>query len=643
MKSLGPALLILGSLLATHARAQRGEIQVAAGLGSERTYLGEPVDYTVEVRNVDDAPDPDLSAYTEFDVRLVDKSAGSFSHFVNGRGTSYTSIRFAYSLTPTKSGDLTVPPAIVRLDGKEYRGPELRLEVIPPEPSDLVHLHSSVERSGRFPLQSFDVTLRVFIKKLPAPHSAQDPIEYMNPPRLQIPWVDVPDGLASIPEDRWLLPRRARFDGRATHGFSINDRRYGAAGMLGPFSLLGPRGPEVFQLDGRPATPADVVGVDGFEGRHDEYFVYSLSRRFVPQRAGTYELAPATVKGDFISGVRGSRPITRSAFTAGNAVTVAVDDAPRNGRPDGYSGAFGRDYTVTTDVRPRRGRVGDPLTLTLEIAGVGNLGAIEAPDLNAMPAIADAFQVEVPTIDRTGSNPVFTYSVRARRADVDSFPPIAFSYFDLATERYRTVESDPVPLEIDDIGSLGASDVVKFDRGSEGQSELSRAEGLFGNVNDPRQVSDDAVDARVVFATPPLLAVLYGIVVFWVARHRRLHSDAARQRRRGAADRARAGVREATTAIARGDVTAGATGLRDSIVALVADALDLPTGGLTPRETAARLEEVGVDAPLVGRVRDTLAAIDGLRYGGEASTLGAESAAVLDDLIDALHRRRRLK
>ncbi|MFG0316082.1 MAG: hypothetical protein ACF8XB_02320, partial [Planctomycetota bacterium JB042] len=571
---------------------------------------------------------------------IVETNSQVVTRFVQGRRVvdARRGIVHSYELTPLRAGALRIPAPTADADGEEVRGDPIDLVVVAPADQEFVKLHASVERSGTYPLQPFTVELRVFVRRLPPPYQDDDPLAYLDAaPRLRVPWVEPPDGVEAARElSSWLTPHLAQPRGMQPRvGFTVNDLTFRGNDL---FSLMDRPRSAIFDLQGRVADPAAVAGAPGLAGRGDEYFVYRLRRRFVPLRSGAIEFAPSSVRGSFIVDVKDRRGVTEDVFVRGGGLTVEVDDAPEEGRPSTFDGAFGTRFTLRADVEPRRARVGDPLVLTLEIEGRGNVDEIDAPDLAARPAFADAFRIEPPTVERKGAALSARYTLRAATADVDRVPPIGFAWFDLDAEAYRETASAAVPIEIEEIAALGANDIVRYGADADVR-DPTRAEGLFGNLTDPRQVEDERVPRTLAAAAPVLSLVAYALLAWFVTRRRRLAGDPVRKRRRTAGDRALRRAAEARERAAAGDAVAAATGVAAALRGLAADAAGVPEAGLLPRDAADHLRSAGVDDATVDRVRRFLDEVDGLRYGGGVSAAGEDADALVKDVLAALRKK----
>lgn len=623
------------ALFAVLALAQSGQPGLSATLDRDNIYLGDSAIYTVEVSNVESVSEPMLALPQSIAVeKSGDQSLNQSSVFiVNGQVRRSETIghRYTYRLTPKAGGDIELPGPVMVVGGREIKGPTLKLHVVEPQAQEYVILHTRIERTGRFPLQPFRAVLRIFVKVAPPPKSNDPPLSFVRPPALNIPWATVvPEGLSAAAYEEWLSPLLVRGD---PVGFTINEL---TTGRNDPFQLFNQARQAVFDLRGRRARAEDVTDVPALAGRETRYFVYSLTREFEPRRAGTFELQPTSVKGTFVSGIHNGRMAGELVFDLGGGATVTVDEPPIEGRPAGWSGAVGSRFSLRAELAPVRVRVGDPMTLTLALSGLGNIEQVKSPDLAADPELAAAFRVQNPTRELVDGSPLFTYSVRPVADSVTALPSIGFSYFDLDKERYVTVRSEPIPVVVDRIDSLAGGDIVTGTR-SHGAREVTRADGLFGNVTDPREVRDDRPIIAYHAATLCGLSVAYALTAWLVGRRRRLLGDPVRIRRREAPGRARERVAKAENTLRSGAIGEGAEQLRLALSGLVADASGVPEAGLTAREVADHLTRLGAASDTRDKVAALLNACEGMRYGGgDAAAFLAGARPLVDRLIAEL-------
>ncbi len=362
-------------------------------------------------------------------------------------------------------------------------GRALALNVIAPEAQDLVVPEIKTDREKVYPTQPFEVTLRVLVRPLPDDPD-RDPLVPLRrrPPHLDVNWVDLPAGLTGDDKARWLEKLLAENGS----GFTLND----VTTRSGSF-FEGPR-LAVFSLyQGRESRK-------GLDGRPVNYFVYELKRKLTAEKAGTYALGPAIVKGSFVDGMEGSSYTGRRLVAVAPAVSVEVREVPAP-RPATFCGGIG-NYRLAASASPTALRVGDPLTLTLDIErgqASGSLDLISAPDLAANPQIAADFEIldKNPTGRREGEVKRFEYALRPKRAGV-GIPPLAVTVFNPDTEKFSEIATKPIALAVSAASRLGAGDLVGSLPGSGTPEIKSRAQGIFQNVTDPSELNDRARQRR---------------------------------------------------------------------------------------------------------------------------------------------------
>jgi len=624
----GLAGLVLLFLAGQASAADEPAIVVEAG--ASEIFIGESVDYTVEIRNVKDPAHPDLSAARQdFDVVPAgDESHNQSSTFIiNGKVTQQNSFghSFRFRLTPKRTGKLIIPAPSASIDGKTVTGRALDLNVIAPEAQDLVVPEIRTDREKIYPTQPFEVTLRMLVRPLPDEPDG-DPLVPLRrrPPHLDVNWVDLAAGLTGDDKARWLEKLLAENGS----GFTLND----VTTRSGSF-FEGPR-LAVFNLyQGRESRK-------GLDGRAVNYFVYELKRRLTAEKAGTYALGPAIVKGSFVEGMKGSNYTGRRLVAVAPAVPVEVREVPLP-RPATFCGGIG-NYRLAASASPTALRVGDPLTLTLEIArgqASGSLDLISAPDLGANARIAADFEIldKNPTGRREGEVKRFEYALRPKRAGV-GIPSLAVTVFNPDSEKFSEISTQPIALAVSAASHLGAGDLVGSLPGSGTQEIKSREQGIFQNVTDPSELHDERVDVVALAGVTAGLWCGVGCLIALVSAHRRKSGDVVWQRRRHARRTAEHKLAEARKALAAGRSMDALRSLRSALVGLIADMRNIVAEGLTASEADATLARTAVPADARAEVLRLLEAIEAAEYGSGTSPETPAMIATAEGLIPSLSR-----
>lgn len=625
---LAAAALVLWLVAAGRAAA---EPSLRVELAREQIFEGESVLYRVTVSGVEDPLRPELPESKDFRVAPRGESSQSRVTITNGRRSESRSVAYDYLLTPLRSGDITVPPPRMEVNGRTLTGRPVVLTVVPPGEQDLVALELTADRQEVYPSQPFTITLTVAVKGLPEPLEEDDPIALLrDPPRLEIPWVD-DDQLQEHLEPRvawqrwlgnWRHPRGA--------GFRINGIR-----ATNVFSLLDQSGM------GFLPQPRRVRRAGAGQEGAGTYWEYEFPRTFTADRVGEYSFGPAHFKGRVVSGIVGQRHLEgEDVYALAGPLTVRVQDAPVDGRPATYIQAIGA-FDVAATVTPRQAQVGDPLTLTITLRGQGTLDTALPPDLQGMPDVSERFRIYEATSKTEEGRKQFVYSLRPLAADVREFPAIPVSYFDVDQERYRTLRTEPIPLEVRAAAArLAAGDITA---GDAAEGLVSREQGLFPNITDLSLVRDQRVrPVRWVLGALGLGGLyLAGIVVARCLRSGGAIRNASRWR--PALLSAERGLDAARNLLDDGRTREAMETARGALAALVGELRGVDAAGLTTPELERELNRLELAPDVVRRVVDLLETCDAARYGGgvvDRESFAASAGAVLEGLAAGRKRSR---
>ena len=204
----------------------------------------------------------------------------------------------------------------------------------------------------------------------------------------------------------------------------------------------------------------EIKGLKVENGKFNgEDYRYIVLRKTVlyPQTTGKLEIEPLTLdidvqvptsKTDFF-GRRIMRTVSKTV-TAGKR-TIDVKPLPEEGRPLNFSGAVGEfSFNVTTSKDELQAT--EAFQTTVEVEGKGNLKLFNLPELS-LPSSLEVYEPEHSVNVRTrlsGMEGRITdsYTVVPSYQGKYPIPSISFSYFDLKTERYETINSEELIINV---------------------------------------------------------------------------------------------------------------------------------------------------------------------------------------------------
>lgn len=453
--SLLLTMMVLGAVSANAAAPPQFDAQVSTSI------LGLDETLQVVVTLGRDASQS-LSSYTRPDPRdfeLLSQSQAEQTQWtlVNGVQSVRTVEQHTYVLRPRRRGSLTIPPAVVKIDGRELKTRELVVTVTAPtrRPSAA----ATPGGTGLDPLGTQGV------QALPAPEGMSGAEDVFLEARAEV-------------------PRSSDGKGRSAHAGGAPETSAAAKAAGAPIAvhvgeqllvtwLIYTRGEiwryrtlaepkhddfwseDLYSPPGRLAWQRATV-------KGQEYEVAVLMKRALfPLRAGKLTITPLAVEATtaqtaFYAGA--------SAERASRPINVEVLPLPAAGRPDGFEPANVGRFEVSSVVDSNHPRAGDAISLKVTIKGQGNLRHVKLPRLE----VVEGFKVYDPTsvddVQRKDGGvegtKVLTYLMLPRKGGPLAVPAVRLPYYDPWEQRYQvsvapainiTVEGDP-----EKIGAGGA-------------------------------------------------------------------------------------------------------------------------------------------------------------------------------------------
>ncbi len=406
-------LVLLLAFAASAARAQ--DVRVEASVNAERIGLEDVLELTLSISGGDADGEPELPPLEAFQVATRGTSRNV--QLVNGRMSS--SLSYVYQLLPQKEGRFEIGAATVRVGGVAYSTSPVRVEVV------------KGSLAARRP------------RGLGSPF---DPFEGFGGARRRDLKLEEDDVFM-----RTEVSKTSLFQGE---GAVVTYRLY---------SRYVPLGPEI--ADDPPLTGFWVEEVDlgsepsverrTVEGK--QYYSFPIKQRVVfPTQSGKLEIPPLTFSMAFrlTSGdpfdaffARASSPV----ILRSQPVTLEVARLPAPGRSADFKGAVGR-FELQAKVSQEEIAAGNPVTLTLSIAGNGNLRSIGSPELPELKGFR-AFDPKTEEKASAGASGLegeksWEYVLVPESPGVKEVGPWRFQYFDPEDKKYVTASAGPLQIKV---------------------------------------------------------------------------------------------------------------------------------------------------------------------------------------------------
>jgi hypothetical protein len=385
--------------LAFAVKAQEEEVTFEMAMSKEKLGLNERlrVDFTMN-RDGDNFNPPDFEGF-----RVVMGPAQSIRNsWVNGV-RSYSK-SYSYTLMPTERGSFTIGQASIVVEGKIYKSLTKKIEVsaavedpnAPPSAEsiadDNLHLVAEVSKNNPYLNEAVSVVYKLYVSN-------------------------------SI---------------RVTNFRPLDSPKY---------NNFWSQDMPVQQYSAQEGT---------FEGKPYQYVIL---KRIVlyPQKTGQLDIEPLsldvsvevpTSRRDFFG-----RPLytsTNKTVSAGSR-TLNVKELPLESKPANFTGAVGKfDFSVTTSKKSLN--ASESLQASVKVSGSGNLKLFQLPEPN-LPSALEVYEPEFDeniktTIAGMEGSVKNNYTIVPNYKGKYPIPSISFSYFDPKIEKYKTLTSNEILINV---------------------------------------------------------------------------------------------------------------------------------------------------------------------------------------------------
>jgi len=539
---------------------------------------------------------PDLKG---FEVLFGPSTSRSFSQStINGKTTSESSVTYTYILVAPAEGTFTIGPASINVNGSNYRSNSLTVKVLPPD-------KAAENRQGGSPGSSDSGSSSA----APAAKVSAD--------------------------DAFIRAIVSKNNGYEQEGFTVTFRLYTTLNITDLGKIEFPEF-EGFMVEDVTIASNQQLQMERYNGRN--YYTADLKKTLLfPQRSGKItipsgrlEMVFSVPSGKRVSTFFGTQEVMADVkkTLVTNPLSINVKPLPE-GKPLGFSNAVGT-FTFTPSISTKQTRANEPITISVDISGTGNMKLIQNPEVKFPtnfevydPTVSNNFQVA--TNGLTGSRKI-EYLAIPRYEGHYNIPPIEFSYFDLNTNSYKTVKSPEYNLQIakGDPGKASASSYVN-------QQDVRVEQDIrFLKTGEPQYQHKDnffvgSLGYWLWYLIPLVLLIVFYLFNLKMARE---NANVALMRTRKANKMAIKKLKMAEKFLKEHNKEKFYDEVLRALWGYFSDKLSIPVVNLTKDNIEKELSDYGIDNELTGKFMQILNTCEFARYAP------AESDAAMDKLYN---------
>ena len=412
-------------------------------LSTQKIGVGQQLEISFEMANVNSVQNFTAPKFTGFEV-VGGPMQSTENTNVNGRSSSKSTI--SYFLQPVKTGKLNIDGAHAVIDGKLIASNSVTIDV----QSKAVDLPAD---------QATDPSLNPFNDPFFAPdvspvQPAEDPA-FAEARRLR-PGEDVQKKIDKNLFVKVFTSKTTVYEGEPIVAtYKVYSRLDMTAGVTKRPSFSGF---SAFDMEdpSQSGTPEKLNG--------QNYIGYTIRKvQLYPLESGQLTLEPVEVDCDikFLKLDHANEPGFNANDVANQQqlhyvlknqpIKITALPLPEQNKPANFKGAVG-NFNIQAITTANEIGKDDAEKLQVTITGAGNFYAVQSPDV-AWPASIEAYDPKQrdnldQTISPMSGTKTFEYVFICHKPGKDTIPPIAFSYFDVATKSYKTITSNPIFLSV---------------------------------------------------------------------------------------------------------------------------------------------------------------------------------------------------
>ncbi len=448
--------------------------------------------------NVENAANVETIAPPVFKDFAVVSGPNQQSSMSNINGNIKQIVSIAFVLQPLSTGNFTIASAIAKADGKEYRSKSITIKVT----------NATSGRSGNSSLSPFgNITLDY--PTAPVTHQFDDYILKKGEnvaekvKRNLFLKIDVSKKSCYVGEPiiaTYKLYTRLKSESNVLKAPSFNG-----------FSVSELEMPDNYSLR-----------TEKYNGR--EYNVYILRKvQLYPLQSGKLHLEPVEVNnrvtflkaeyagkrnGDFFydllrdfanENTPGGSTEQQIVTITGDTLSVNVKPLPDANKPPSFKGAVG-NFKIAATLEKNKITTEDAGSLKVIISGSGNIQLVNAPGI-LWPEGIEGFESKASeNIDKLSvplmGDKVFIYPFTVNSAGKKTIPAITFSYFDINTQSYKTINTKPLSFSV-----------------TKGNGNTQKA---FKNVNNSNPENNwlDSIDRNLIYFIAALVLFCVLAILF---------------------------------------------------------------------------------------------------------------------------------
>ncbi len=373
------------------------------------------------------------------------------------------------------------------------------------------------------------------------------------------------------------------------------------------------------------------------ESFDDKIYNTAVLRSYVliPQQSGTVTIDPAelvclvnvrvntgTSNSIFDSFFQDDTRTIRKRVTT-SPLKVKVKPLP-SGQPASFGGGVG-SFGISARLSSNELKTHDAGSLVITISGRGNVSLLEEPKVSFPPDFEVYDTKSTENTDKsnggTSGSKSFEFPFIPRSAGDFTIPPVEYSYFDINSGKYVTLQTAPLQIKVNKGKGSESSGPVTVTPGVERRDVKSLADDIrFITTKKPSFSKEGSFFLGSTLFMILLGLIVLGAVALWLAMRKAaaMRADVAMTKNRRATKMAKARLKQAGDFLEKNLYTAFYEELHKALIGFISDKLNMDMTDISGENIASALLEGGVSQEDTDAFTGLLEACEFARYSPDA-------------------------
>lgn len=403
-----------------------------------------------------------------------------------------------------------------------------------------------------------------------------------------------------------------------------------------------------FQIQEMPLPRTKQFKIENYNGRNYQTVVWSQYLLF-PQKSGELVIPSITYEGivqeinpnidpieAFFNGTGGVMDFKKKITTP----KVVINVQPLFDKPAGFSGGVGR-FSIESSINANTVKTNDAINLKVVISGKGNMKLINTPEV-AFPKDFETYDAKVTdnfsisTDGLTGTRQ-FEYLAVPRTHGTYTIPPINFVYFDTSSRSYKTVSTEPYTIVVEKGKGTSNKAVADFTNGQRAVDQIGvDIRYIKRGDSELRKNNETFFSGYSYWLCYVIAVVLFVLIVILANKYRTDNQNEAKSRGRKANKIATKRLKYASVLLKDKKKGEFYDEVLKALWGYIADKLNMPQEYLNKDNIQSRLEEKGVEQPLID---DFIKVLDNCEFARYAPGEGEGAMdSVYEGAIDVISK-----